>query len=72
MCGNKRRHLLLLDVPSQLVRARESLCAAGKGAGVRLLARVGSDVASLVLQAVEGLVAERALVGPGKILSGLL
>jgi hypothetical protein len=59
-------------VSSQFVRARKSLCASRKGAGVRLLARMGSDVASLVLQTVESLVAERALVGPGQVLSGLL
>jgi hypothetical protein len=60
------------DVPSQFVGARKTFCASGEGAGMRLLARVSSDVASLVLQTVEGLVAQRALVGPGKILSGLL
>jgi hypothetical protein len=37
-----------------------------------LLARVGADVTGLVLEAVEGLVAERALVGPGEILAGLV
>jgi len=37
-----------------------------------LLSGVGADMASLVLQTVEGLVAERALVGPGEILSRLI
>jgi hypothetical protein len=37
-----------------------------------LLARVGSDMASLVLQTVEGLIAERALVGPGQVLARLV
>lgn len=60
------------DIPSQFVRARKSLCASRESAGVWLLSSVGSDMASLVLQTVEGLVAERALVRPGKILSGLL
>lgn len=59
-------------VSSQFVGARKTFCASGKGASMRLLARVGSDVASLVLQTVKGLIAQRAFVGPGKILSGLL
>jgi hypothetical protein len=37
-----------------------------------LLAGVGADVTGLVLQTVEGLVAERALVGPGEILARLV
>jgi hypothetical protein len=37
-----------------------------------LLSCVSSDVARLVLQAVEGLVAERALVRPRQILSSLI
>ena len=59
-------------VSSEFVRARKSLCASRESAGVWLLSSVGSNVASLVLQTVEGLVAERALVRPRKILSGLL
>lgn len=59
-------------VSSQFVRARKSLCASRESAGMWLFSSVGSDVASLVLQTVEGFVAERALVRPGKILSGLL
>ena len=35
-----------------------------------LLAGVGADMASLVLETMEGLVAERALVGPGEVLAG--
>jgi len=50
-------------VAGQLVGARELLAAAGELAGVRLLTRVGADVTSLVLEAVEGLVAQGALVG---------
>lgn len=49
-------------VAGQLIRARELLTAARKLAGVRLLASVSADVSSLVLEAVEGLVAQRALV----------
>ena len=72
MCRNKRQVFFFLNIPSQLIGARKSFCAARKGAGVRLLSGVGSDVASLVLQTVKGLVAERALVRPWEILSGLL
>jgi len=39
---------------------------------MRLLSGVGSDVASLVFQTVEGLVAERALVRPWQVLSRLV
>lgn len=49
-------------VTGQLVRTRELLAAARKLASVRLLASVGADVSGLVLEAVEGLVAQRALV----------
>lgn len=55
-------------VAGQLVRPRELFAAAGKLAGVRLLARVGADMARLVLEAVEGLVAHGALVGAGEVL----
>jgi hypothetical protein len=58
-------------VPGQLVGARELLAAARELAGMRLLAGVGADVSSLVLQAVEGLVAERALVGARKLVGRL-
>lgn len=33
---------------------------------------MGADVTSLVLETVEGLLAERALVGPGEVLSRLV
>lgn len=49
-------------VPGELVGPAEALRASGEGAGVRLLARVGANMASLVLEAVEGLLAQRALV----------
>ena len=39
---------------------------------MRLLSGVGADVTSLVLETVEGLLAERALVGPGEILARLV
>lgn len=54
-------------VAGQLVGAGELLAATREGAGVGLLARVSSDVASLVLETVEGLVAHGALVGPGQL-----
>ena len=54
-------------VAGQLVGAREALGAARELAGVRLLAGMGADMPRLMLEAVEGLVAERALVGPGQI-----
>ena len=37
-----------------------------------LLSSVGADMASLVFQTVESLIAKRALVGPGEILSRLV
>ena len=49
-------------VTSELVRTAEALCAARELAGVRLLASVSADVTGLVLEAVEGLVAQRTLV----------
>ena len=54
-------------VASQLVGAGKFLAAARELAGVWLLASMGADVPRLVLQAVEGLVAERALVGTGQL-----
>jgi len=59
-------------VAGQLVRTAEALGAAGILAGVRLLTGVGADVPRLVLQAVEGSVAEGALVRPGEVLAHLL
>lgn len=58
-------------VPGQLIRAGELLAAARELAGVRLLAGVGADVSGLVLQTVEGLVAERALVGARELVGRL-
>lgn len=46
----------------QLIGATEALAAAGKLAGVGLLARVGANVSCLMLQTVEGLFAERTFV----------
>lgn len=53
----------------QLVRARKALLAGGEGALVGTLAGVGADVASLVLKAVEGLVADVASVGTRSVLA---
>lgn len=49
-------------VPRQLVRSRELLAAPGKLASMRFLARVCPDMPCLVLETVESLVAQRALV----------
>lgn len=57
-------------VAGEFIRARELLAAAGKLACVRLLAGVGADVSRLVLKAVEGLIAERALVRTRKLGGG--
>jgi hypothetical protein len=37
-----------------------------------LLSSMGANVASLMFQTVESLIAERTLVGPGEILTGLV
>jgi len=58
-------------VPGEFIRAREALGAPGKSTGVWLFSRVRPDVTSLVLETVEGLVAERALVGTREVLSRL-
>lgn len=58
-------------VPGQLVRAGELLAAARELAGMWLLAGVGANVSGLVLQTVEGLVAERALVGARELVGRL-
>lgn len=55
----------------ELVRATEALRAAGELAGMRFLARMRANMSGLVLQAVEGTVAERALVRAREILSRL-
>ena len=59
-------------VPGQLVGAAEAFGAAREGAGVGLLSGVGADVTGLVLEAVEGLLAQRALVGPWQVLARLV
>lgn len=46
----------------EFVGSAEALCASGELASVGFLASVGADVSSLMLEAVEGLVAERTLV----------
>jgi len=55
----------------ELIGARELLAAAGELAGMRLLASVSADVTSLVLEAVEGLIAERALVRSRQLVGGI-
>lgn len=59
-------------IPSELIRAGEAFCASWESAGVGLFSGVSSDVASLVLKTVESLIAERALVGPGQVLSSVV
>ena len=54
---------------SQLVGPAEAFGASRKGASVRFLARVGSDVSGLMLEAVKGLIAEGAFVGSRQVLS---
>ena len=56
-------------VSSQLIRATEAFRAAEKGAPMGLFARVCAYVSCLVLEAVKGLIAERAFVGSRQILS---
>lgn len=58
-------------VAGELIRARELLAAAGELAGMRLLASVSADVSSLMLETVEGLVAERALVRSRQLVGAL-
>jgi len=52
------------SVSSQLVRATEAFRAPGKRAGMGLLAGVCADVPGLMLETMEGLIAERTFVGP--------
>lgn len=59
-------------VPGELVGAAEAFRASGESAGVRLLSSVGPDVAGLVLETVEGLLTQRALVRARKVLAGVL
>lgn len=54
-------------VTGEFVRARKLLAASWELAGVRLLACVSANVTSLVLKAMEGLIAKRALVRPGQL-----
>ena len=54
-------------VTGQLVGSRETLGAARKMAGVRFFASMRADMPSLMLQTVESLLAQRTLVGPGKV-----
>lgn len=54
-------------VSSQLIGSRKLLCTAWKGTRVRFLSSMGSNMASLVLQTMERLVADRALVRPGEL-----
>lgn len=56
----------------QLIGTAEALCAARELAGVRLLASVSADVTSLVLEAVEGLVAQRTLVRTRQVRAHIL
>ena len=59
-------------VTSQLIGTTEALCAARELAGVGLLASVSADVTSLVLEAVEGLVAQRTLVRTRQVRAHIL
>lgn len=64
LCGRVDAH-----VSSQFVRARETLLASSEGALVRAFPGVRSDVASLVLQTMEGLWADVAFVRARSILA---
>lgn len=59
-------------VSRQLIGPAESLGAARELAGMWLLAGVGADMTGLVLQAMEGFVAKRALVGSWQIRAVLI
>jgi hypothetical protein len=59
-------------VSSQLVGATEAFGAPGKRAGMGLLAGVRADVPCLMLEPMEGLIAERTLVRPGHFALPLL
>jgi hypothetical protein len=58
-------------VSSQLVRSGELLTAPREAAGVGLLSGVSPDVSRLVLQTVEGLIAERTFVRSRQLRAGL-
>lgn len=55
----------------QLIAAREPLAATRECASVGLLAGVSANVPGLVLQAVEGLITQRALVGARQLVRAL-
>jgi hypothetical protein len=59
-------------LPSEFVGTREPFCATRESTSMGLLSSVSTDVTSLVLKTVEGLVTERALVRPGQVLSRLV
>lgn len=59
-------------VAGQLIGATEAFGAAGELAGMRLLAGMGTDMASLVFQTMEGPITQRALVGTRQILADFL
>src|SRR5690242_9373773 len=59
-------------LPGELIGAREPFCAARESASMGLLSSVGANVTGLVLQTVEGLVAQRALVGTRQVLAWLI
>ena len=59
-------------VTSQFVRTAEALCTAGISAGMRLLSGVRPDVPGLVLETMECLVTQMALVGTGHFTLTLL
>jgi hypothetical protein len=66
-------------MPSEFVGSAEALRASREGTSMRLLASVGADMASLVFQAMEGLLTERTFVrareisrGPLVVLLGVL
>lgn len=56
-------------VPGELVGPTEAFRASGEGAGMWLLASMGANMARLMLQAVEGLLTQRALVRARQILT---
>lgn len=56
-------------MPGQLIGATEAFGAAGELAGMRLLAGMGANMASLVFQTMESPITERALVGTREILA---
>ena len=53
-------------VPGELIGTRETLCAPGESTCMWLLAGMGSNVPSLMFQAVKGLFANGTFVWPGE------